>query len=227
MLGYLSETAFVGKLSFDIFMWIVILLITFYCIRRNPTDFDTNYRKRNRTVLGMLCFISAVGFLFLDLVLSEEVTLRNYFLSIFGTFTPNETMIQYGMGPNVPIREVGVKSVFALPTLEQWLVLRKVSNFALMSTLGIMCLFYKKSSIRIIPKVRKVLGYISLLFLVPAAFDSLYYFDFEEFIFVAVVCLITWLLLRTYQKDAKTPTLPTESVQYGENEDFAPIAPEE
>ena len=227
MLGYLSETAFVGKLSFDIFMWIVILLITFYCIRRNPTDFDTNYRKRNRTVLGMLCFISAVGFLFLDLVLSEEVTLRNYFLSIFGTFTPNETMIQYGMGPNVPIREVGVKSVFALPTLEQWLVLRKVSNFALMSTLGIMCLFYKKSSIRIIPKVRKVLGYISLLFLVPAAFDSLYYFDFEEFIFVAVVCLITWLLLRTYQKDAKNPTLPTESVQYGENDDFAPIAPQE
>ena len=226
MLGYLSVTAFLGKLFFDIIMWIVILIITFFCIRRNPTDFDTNYRKRNRTVLGMLCFISAVGFLFLDLVLPEEVTLRNYFLSIFGTFTPNETMIQYGMGPNVPIREVGVKSVFALPTLEQWLVLRKVSNFALMSALGIMCLFYKKSSTRIISKVRKVLGYISLLFLVPAAFDSFHYFDFEEFIFVAVVCLITWLLLRTYRKDAKIPSLPTESIQYGENKDFAPIQPD-
>ena len=29
MVGYLSETAFVGKLSFDIIMWIVILFITF------------------------------------------------------------------------------------------------------------------------------------------------------------------------------------------------------
>ena len=48
MVGYLSETAFVGKLSFDIIMWIVILLISFYCIRRYPTDYYTNYRKRNR-----------------------------------------------------------------------------------------------------------------------------------------------------------------------------------
>ena len=40
------------------------------------------------------------------------------------------------------------------------------------------------------------------------------------------MCLITWLLLRTYQKDAKNPTLPTESVQYGENDDFAPIEPQ-
>ena len=57
MLGYLSETAFVGKLSFDIIMWIVILFITFYCIRRNPTDYDTNYRKRNRMIIGSLYFL--------------------------------------------------------------------------------------------------------------------------------------------------------------------------
>lgn len=47
MLGYLSESTFVWKLIYDIIMWIVILFIVYYCIKRNPTDYDTNYCKRN------------------------------------------------------------------------------------------------------------------------------------------------------------------------------------
>ena len=226
MVGYLSETAFVGKLSFDIIMWIVILLITFYCIRRYPTDYDTNYRKRNRIILGSLCFLAALGFLFWGFMLPEDFAIRNYFLSTFGTYTPNETMIQLGMSPTVSPRAVGVTPVFALPTYEQWLILQKINSFAVTFALGIIFFFFKKSSTRALAKVRKVCGYIFLIFLVPAALNIHLYFDLEEFIVTIPICIITWLLLRTYLKDFVEPTLPVESVQHGDNKDFAPIIPE-
>ena len=180
MPGYLSETAFVGKLSFDIIMWIVILFITFYCIRRNPTDYDTNYRKRNRMIIGSLCFLAAMGFLFWDFMLPEDFAIRNYFLSTFGTYTPNETMIQLGMSPTVSPRAVGVTPIFALPTYEQWLILQKINSFAVTFALGIIFFFFKKSSTRALAKVRKVCGYIFLIFLVPAALNIHLYFDLEE-----------------------------------------------
>lgn len=226
MVGYLSETAFTGKLFFDIIMWIVILLITFYCIRRNPTDYDTNYRKRHRTILGVLCFISAAGLLFLDFVLPENFAIRNYFLSTFGTCTPNETMIQLGMSPTVSPRAAGVTPVFALPTYEQWLILQKINSFSLTFALGVIFFFFKKTSTRILAKVRKVCGYIFLILLVPAALNIHLYFDFEEFIVTIPICVITWLLLKTYRKDFVEPMLFVESVQHGDNKDFAPIAPE-
>ena len=172
MVGYLSETAFVGKLSFDIIMWIVILLITFYCIRRYPTDYDTNYRKRKRIILGSLCFLAALGFLFLGLMLPEDFAIRNYFLSTFGTYTPNETMIQLGMSPTVSPRAVGVTPIFALPTYEQWLILQKINSFAVTFALGIIFFFFKKSSTRTLAKVRKVCGYIFLIFLVVLSTKS-------------------------------------------------------
>ncbi|MBO5673275.1 MAG: hypothetical protein J6S09_03175 [Paludibacteraceae bacterium] len=224
MPGYLSETAFVGKLSFDIIMWIVILFITFYCIRRNPTDYDTNYRKRYRTIMGVLCILGAIGLMFIN---QKNVLLPNYYLSTFGTFTPNETMIQYGMGPNVPMREAGVEAVFALPTFEQWLILIKIKSFSVWMGFGIMFLFFKKSSTRPVAKVRKAFGYLFLLFLVPATLASHHFFDWEEFLFTGVAILMAWLLLRTYRKDAIVPTLPEESKQHSENKDFAPIEPEE
>lgn len=226
MLGYLSETAFVGKLSFDIIMWIVILFITFYCIRRNPTDYDTNYRKRNRMIIGSLCFLAAMGFLFWGFMLPEDFAIRNYFLSTFGTYTPNETMIQLGMSPTVSPRAVGVTPIFSLPTYEQWLILQKINSFAVTFALGIIFFFFKKSSTRTLAKVRKVCGYIFLIFLVPAALNIHLYFDLEEFIVTIPICIITWLLLRTYRKDSVEPTLPVESVQHGDNKDFAPIIPE-
>lgn len=227
MPGYLSETAFVGKLFFDIIMWIVILLITFYCIRRNPTDYDTNYRKRNRMIFGSLCFLAAMGFLFWGFMLPEDFAIRNYFLSTFGTYAPNKTMIQLGMSPTVSPRAVGVTPVFALPTYEQWLILQKINSFAVTLALGIICFFFKKSSTRTLAKVRKVCGYIFLIFLVPAALNIHLYFDLEEFIVTIPICIITWLLLRTYRKDFVEPTLPVESVQHGDNKDFKPINPEE
>lgn len=226
MPGYLSETAFVGKLSFDIIMWIVILFITFYCIRRNPTDYDTNYRKRNRMIFGSLCFLAAMGFLFWGFMLPEDFAIRNYFLSTFGTYTPNETMIQLGMSPTVSPRAVGVTPIFALPTYEQWLILQKINSFAVTFALGIIFFFFKKSSTRTLAKVRKVCGYIFLIFLVPAALNIHLYFDLEEFIVTIPIYIITWLLLRTYRKDFVEPTLPVESVQHGDNKDFAPIKPE-
>ena len=226
MVGYLSETAFVGKLSFDIIMWIVILFITFHCIRRNPTDYDTNYRKRNRMILGSLCFLAALGFLFLGFMLPEDFAIRNYFLSTFGTYTPNETMIQLGMSPTVSPRAVGVTPIFALPTYEQWLILQKINSFAVTFALGIIFFYFKKSSTHTLAKVRKVCGYIFLIFLVPAALNIHLYFDLEEFIVTIPICIITWLLLRTYRKDFVEPTLPVESVQHGDNKDFAPIIPE-
>ena len=226
MVGYLSETAFVGKLSFDIIMWIVILLITFYCIRRYPTDYYTNYRKRNRIILGSLCFLAALGFLFLGFMLPEDFAIRNYFLSTFGTYTPNEIMIQLGMSPTVSPRAVGVTPIFALPTYEQWLILQKINSFAVTFALGIIFFYFKKSSTRTLAKVRKVCGYIFLIFLVPAALNIHLYFDLEEFIVTIPICIITWFLLRTYRKDFLEPTLPVESVQHGDNKDFAPIATE-
>lgn len=226
MLGYLSETAFVGKLSFDIIMWIVILFITFYCIRRNPTDYDTNYRKRNRMIFGSLCFLAAMGFLFWGFMLPEDFAIRNYFLSTFGTYTPNETMIQLGMSPTVSPRAVGVTPIFALPTYEQWLILQKINSFAVTFALGIIFFFFKKSSTRTLAKIRKVCGYIFLIFLVPAALNIHLYFDLEEFIVTIPICIITWLLLRTYRKDSIEPTLPVESVQHGDNKDFAALIPE-
>ena len=224
MLGYLSESTFVWKLIYDIIMWIVILSIVFYCIKRNPTDYDTNYRKRYRTIMGVLCILGAIGLMFIN---QKNVLLPNYYLSTFGTFTPNETMIQYGMGPNVPMREAGVDAVFALPTFEQWLILSKIKNFSILTACGLMFLFYKRSATRTAAKVRKVFGYFFLLFLVPAALDSHYFFDWEEFLFTGVAILIVWLLLRTYRKDSIAPTLPEESKQYSDSEDFAAIEPEE
>lgn len=225
MVGYLSETAFVGKLFFDIIMWIVILLITFYCIRRNPTDYDTNYRKRNRMIIGSLCFLAAMGFLFWGFMLPEDFAIRNYFLSTFGTYTPNETMIQLGMSPTISPRAVGVTPIFALPTYEQWLILQKINSFAVTFALGIIFFFFKKSSTRTLAKIRKVCGYIFLIFLVPAALNIHLYFDLEEFIVTIPICIITWLLLRTYRKDFVEPTLPVESVQHRDNKDFAPLTP--
>lgn len=224
MLGYLSELTFVWKLIYDIIMWIVILSIVFYCIKRNPTDYDTNYRKRYRTIMGVLCILGAIGLIFINL---KNLLLPNYYLSTFGTFTPNETMLQYGMGPNVPMREAGVDAVFALPTFDQWLILSKIKNFSILTACGLMFLFYKKSATRTAAKVRKVFGYFFLLFLVPAALDSHYFFDWEEFLFTGIAVLIVWLLLRTYRKDAIAPTLPEESKQHSENEDFSAIEPEE
>ena len=223
MLGYLSESTFVWKLIYDIIMWIVILSIVFYCIKRNPTDYDTNYRKRYRTIMGVLCILGAVGLMFIN---QKNVLLPNYYLSTFGTLTPNETMIQYGMGPNVPMREAGVEAVFALPTFEQWLILIKVKSFSVWMGFGIMFLFFKKSSTRPVAKVRKAFGYLFLLFLVPATLASHNFFDWEEFLFTGIAILMAWLLLRTYRKDAIAPTLPEESKQHSENKDFAPIEPE-
>lgn len=224
MLGYLSELTFVWKLIYDIIMWIVILSIVFYCIKRNPTDYDTNYLKRYRTIMGVLCILGAIGLIFINL---KNLLLPNYYLSTFGTFTPNETMLQYGMGPNVPMREAGVDAVFALPTFDQWLILSKIKNFSILTACGLMFLFYKKSATRTAAKVRKVFGYFFLLFLVPAALDSHYFFDWEEFLFTGIAVLIVWLLLRTYRKDAISPTLPEESKQHSDSEDFAAIEPEE
>ena len=223
MLGYLSESTFVWKLIYDIIMWIVILSIVFYCIKRNPTDYDTNYRKRYRTIMGVLCILGAIGLMFINL---KNLLLPNYYLSTFGTFTPNETMLQYGMGPNVPMREAGVDAVFALPTFEQWLVLSKIKNFSILAACGLMFLFYKKSATRTAAKIRKAFGYFFLLFLVPAALDSHYFFDWEEFLFTGIAVLIVWLLLRTYSKDAIAPTLPEESKLHSENKDFMAIKPE-
>jgi hypothetical protein len=159
-------------------------------------------------------------------MLPEDFAIRNYFLSTFGTYTPNETMIQLGMSPTVSPRAVGVTPVFALPTYEQWLILQKINSFAVTFALGIIFFFFKKSSTRTLAKVRKVCGYIFLIFLVPAALNIHLYFDLEEFIVTIPICIITWLLLRTYRKDFVEPTLPVESVQHGDNKDFAPIAPE-
>ena len=102
------------------------------------------FSRRNRMIFGSLCFLAAMGFLFWGFMLPEDFAIRNYFLSTFGTYTPNETMIQLGMSPTVSPRAVGVTPIFALPTYEQWLILQKINSFAVTFALGIIFFYFKK-----------------------------------------------------------------------------------
>lgn len=223
MLGYYSEMDYVAKVFYDIAMWIVILLVIARCIRRNPTDYDTNYRKRLRMIMAGICFVIAIGLIFIS---TKNISLPFYYLHTFGTFTPSDTMIHYGMLSNIHMYESWDKPIFALPTYEQWLVLSKIDNVCLLSAVGLIFLLYKKSSTRIIAKVRKVFGYIFLLLVVPSALDTVHFFDWTEIILVIIVLFLTWLLLKAYKKDDVVPVLPTEAMLYGENKDFSSIEPE-
>ena len=223
MLEYFSEMEYVTKLFLDIAMWIIILVAVGHCIRRNPTDYDTNYRKRFRMIMAGLCFFMAISWIFIS---TKNISLPFYYLHTFGTFTPSDTMIHYGMLSNVHMYESWDKPIFALPTYEQWLVLSKINSVCLLSAVGLIFLLYKKSSTRIIAKVRKVFGYIFLLLVVPSALDTLSFSDWVSIILVIVILILTLLLLKTYKKDEVVPVLPVEAMLYGENKDFSVIEPE-
>lgn len=208
---------------------VVVGLISIYLMHkfaiRNPTNYDTPYRKKMRYIYGWICSVSAIGFVVLICVGPIKSMLPWYYFGTYGTFTPSADAIQYGMSSHMVIRHYGAKCIWGRMTFEQWTLSEYIAGMLAWAALAVYTFTMKRSSVKWFAKLRKAIGYILLLTL-PIQVNNLHYFDQYELIPLAVYLLITYLFARTYKFDNKEPKIPEET-KYNHIADFVAETPQE
>lgn len=221
---FLDSSDFGILLQAKLFIGSLVLVFMFLFARRNPTDYDTQFQKRFRYALGIICCLLIVGCIILMINGPLPFAQSSYFLSLYGTPQPNDAMIQYGISPHNIIRPSDAYCFLGRQTFEQWCLGHDLCQIIALLALAIYFFSMKKSSVKWYVKVRKCIGYAMLLN-APGQLDGLHYLDRYELIPLLIYALVTYLLVRTYKKDAKDPIVPNES-QY-DNTEFEIIAPEQ
>ena len=121
---YLSRFGVLTKLCLTVILWLCIIGLMYHFATRNPTGYDTNYRHRLRTVLGII--VTAMWLSrFLVCVLKAPQLFSQYCMYYYGIdWSPTD--IVYGRGADSLItlvpRFFTDVAVFAIPTYEDYLV---------------------------------------------------------------------------------------------------------
>lgn len=224
MENFLSASQFCCLVFLKVAIGLFIVYLMYKFAVRNPTDYDTLYRRRMRYVYGFLCTALALGFLFLAFRRPFSYSLPYYYLSTYGTYTPDEVALQYGITSNMVIRAPGIKCVWGRMTFDQWSISANISSAIALTALAVYAFNMKRSSVKWFAKLRKGIGYVMLLTF-PAQIEGLHYFDFYEFVPLVVYLLVVYLFVRSYKLDFKTASKPIES-QHKNVQEFVAERPE-
>lgn len=225
IIPFLTPEQFQQKLVLVILIQIIIMVCMINLARRNPTDYDTKYTRRWRIINGVFWIIIACSQLFLT---QKSFLTPLYYFGVYGTFTPSPDMIATGVTENEIIRDYGQQVIWGHLTFPQWALESQIKNFLTFLSIGLYFIFFRPSSVKIWAKVRKVIGYVLLLFFVPAACDF-HYFDVWEFIPAFFVILLVYLCCRSYKRDAVEPKAKETPMSRDGSliEEFALVEPEE
>ena len=224
MENFLSTSQFYYIVALKVAIGLFIVYLMYKFAVRNPTDYDTLYRRRMRYVYGFLCTALALVFLFLAFRGPFSYSLPYYYLSTYGTYTPDEVALQYGITSNMVIRAPGIKCVWGRMTFDQWSISANISSAIALTALAVYAFNMKRSSVKWFAKLRKGIGYVMLLTF-PAQIEGLHYFDFYEFVPLVVYLLVVYLFVRSYKLDFKTASKPIES-QHKNVQEFVAEHPE-
>ena len=181
MKDFVTEEQFYVILALKIILGVINAYLMYRFAVRNPTNYDTIYRKRMRYVYGGLCCILAISsivLLFHGPFFSQQSW---YYLSTYGTVTPSRGTLETGISANQIVRAPGAHCIWGRQTFEQWSIGRNVVNVLFFIALAIYFFAMKRSSVRWFAKVRKAIGYV-LLLTAPAQINTLHYFDIIEII---------------------------------------------
>lgn len=224
MMDFVTNSQFESILTLRVILGIGIVYLMWQFAIRNPTDYDTPYRRKMRHVYGWICCAGAIGFIFLAVAGPFPFSLPWYYLDLYGTVSPSDDALLYGISSNMIVRAPSVHYVWGRLTFEQWAMCSSVSGVLEWAALAVYAFAMKRSSVKWFAKLRKATGYI-LLIILPAQVNNLHYFDMYELIPLAVYVLIVYLLVRTYKSDNKEPKLPEEA-KYQHIQDFKVEEPE-
>ena len=225
MMDFVTNSQFESILTLRVLLGIGIVYLMWQFAIRNPTDYDTPYRRKMRHVYGWICCAGAIGFIFLAVAGPFPFSLPWYYLDLYGTVSPCDDALLYGISSNMIVRAPSVHYVWGRLTFEQWAMCSSVSGVLEWAALAVYAFAMKRSSVKWFAKLRKATGYI-LLIILPAQVNNLHYFDMYELIPLAVYVLIVYLLVRTYKSDNKEPKLPEEA-KYQHIQDFTIESPTE
>ena len=225
MIDFVTYSQFESILTLRVLLGIGIVYLMYQFALRNPTDYDTPYRRKMRHVYGWICCAGAIGFIFLAVAGPFPYSLPWYYLSLYGTVSPSEDALLYGISSKMIIRASNAHCIWGRMTLEQWSMCSSISGILEWAALAVYAFAMKRSSVKWFAKIRKALGYI-LLIVLPAQVNNLHYFDAYELIPIAVYILAVYLLVRTYKFDNKEPKLPEEA-EHMHIQDFRVEEPED
>ena len=225
MVDFVTYSQFESILTLRVLLGIGIVYLMYQFAIRNPTDYDTPYRRKMRHVYGWICVAGAVGFIFLAVAGPFPYSLPWYYLNLYGTVSPSEDALLYGISSNMVVRAPGEHYVWGRLTFEQWAMCSSISGVLEWAALAVYAFAMKRSSVKWFAKLRKAIGYI-LLIVLPAQVNSLHYFDVYELVPLAIYVLVVYLLVRTYRLDNQAPKLPEEA-EHGHIQDFAIESPAE
>lgn len=225
MRDFLTTSQFDNILMFKVILGIFIVYMMYRFAVRNPTDFDTLYRRRMRYVYGAICAAGAIGFILLACTGPFKFSLPWYYLSTYGTINPSVDALQHDVYSNMIVRPVGAHCILGKMTFEQWALSSYISGVLEWTALAVYAFAMKRSSVKWFAKARKVIGYI-LLITFPAQINGLHFFDVYELLPLGLYILVIYLLVRTYKLDNKVPEMPIES-QHENVLEFAAEHPEE
>lgn len=224
MKEYLTTSQFDNILMLKVAIGLFIVYLMYRFAVRNPTDFDTIYRRRMRYIYGIVCAAFAIGFIYLAMAGPFNYSLPFYYLSTYGTFTPDDVALQFGITSNMIVREPSANCIWGRMTFEQWALSANISGAIEWIALAVYAFTMKRSSVKWFAKLRKAIGYV-LLIIFPGQINGLHYFDLYEIAPLAIYILIVYLLVRTYKMDEKTPERPIES-QHNNIPEFVAEHPE-
>lgn len=225
MVDFVTYSQFESILTLRVLLGIGIVYLMYQFAIRNPTDYDTPYRRKMRHVYGWICVAGAVGFIFLAVAGPFPYSLPWYYLNLYGTVSPNEDALLYGISSDMIVRAPGTHYVWGRMTFEQWAMCSSISGVLEWAALAVYAFAMKRSSVKWFAKLRKAIGYI-LLIILPAQINNLHYFDVYELIPLAIYVLVVYLLVRTYRWDNQEPKLPEEA-EHGHIQDFSIESPAE
>lgn len=223
---YLSPSLVAFKFSLLIITWIVIIYMMVRFAKRNPTGYDTNYRKRLRIVLGAIVAVLYLGRFIMCVMQAPQ--LYTYYCSYYYGAHFSSVDVEYGVShPLIEIvpRTLSDVAIFAIPTYEDFLLLEAVHSLGFGIALALYIFLFKRSACTKWANVRKTIGYVLLLLILPQVLD-MRYFDINDFVSAAIVLLLVWLCTRTYKRDAVV-SVPLAGTGQSGIKDFEPIAPEE
>lgn len=223
---YLSSDLLCLKFFEWVIMWMAIIFLMVRFARRNPTGYDTNYRKRLRIVLGTIVAVLYLGRFIICVLQAPQ--LYTYYCSY--NYGAHFSSVDVAYGVSHPLIEIVPRTlpnvaIFAIPTYEDFLLLEAVHSLGLGIALALYIFLFKRTACTNWAKIRKTIGYVLLLLVLPQVLD-MRYFDINDFASAAVVLLLVWLFARTYKRDAVV-SVPLAGTGQAGIKDFEPIAPEE
>ena len=148
MIDFVTYSQFESILTLRVLLGIGIVYLMYQFALRNPTDYDTPYRRKMRHVYGWICCAGAIGFIFLAVAGPFPYSLPWYYLSLYGTVSPSEDALLYGISSNMIIRASNAHCIWGRMTFEQWSMCSSISGILEWAALAVYAFAMKRSSVK-------------------------------------------------------------------------------